>query len=398
MTQDLLITNVRPLGGRAVDILIREGRIAALERGLSAEAGETIDGGGDILLPGLVEGHTHLDKSVLGMGWYRNEIGSRLSDMIENERRAKRALGLDPRRQSARQIVLSLAKGSTHIRSHVDVDGEHGLAGIEGVMAARADYADLVDVEIVAFPQSGLMVSPGVAELMEAALKLGAEVVGGLDPAGFDRDPKGSLDTIFGLAETYGRAIDIHLHELGELGAFTLELIIERTRALAMQGKVTVSHAFCLGMADRDYVARLVEQLAEARVHIATTAPAACPAPPVKPLLEAGVAVAAGSDGIRDLWSPYGNADMLERAMFVGLRNDFRRDEDLELALDVCTFGGARVMGLADYGLDVGCHADLVLVPGETPADLVVSRPPRRLVLKRGRVVARDGEALVSAP
>jgi cytosine deaminase len=223
-------------------------------------------------------------------------------------------------------------------------------------------------------------------------------VVGGLDPAGFDRDPKGHLDTIFGLAERYGRAVDIHLHELGELGGFSMELIIERTRALAMQGKVTISHAFCLGMADRDYAARLIEQLAEAQVHIATTAPNVSPTPPVKQLRAAGVVVSAGSDGIRDTWSPYGNADMLERAMLVAMRNDFRRDDDVEIALDVCTYGGARVMGLEDYGLEVGCQADLVLVPGESLADAVVSRPARKLVLKRGRIVARDGVAVMAAP
>ena len=398
MTNDLLITNVRPLAGPPANLLIRDGRIAAIEAEPAQKALETIDGEGGILLPGLVECHTHLDKSVLGMGWYRNEVGSGLSEIIENERRARRELEVDPQRQSARQIVLSVAKGSTHIRSHVDVDCDQGLAGIEGVMASRAEYSDLVDIEIVAFPQSGLLVSPGTTELMEEAMKLGADVVGGLDPAGFDRDPKGHLDTIFGLAETYGKPLDIHLHEPGELGGFSVELIIERTRALSMQSKVTISHAFCLGMSDRDYVARLVEQLAEAEVHIATTAPAACPTPTVKQLREAGVKVAAGSDGIRDFWSPYGNGDMLERAMFVGLRNDFRRDDDLELALDVCTFGGAKVMGLVGYGLEAGCRADLVVVPGETLADVVVSRPPRKLVVKNGRVVAREGKALVSAP
>lgn len=398
MTQDLLIRNVRPLAGPPVDLLIRNGRIAALESGLSADAVEAIDGQGNILLPGLVEAHTHLDKSVLGMNWYRNEVGPRLIDMIENERQAKGKLGIDPRRQSARQAILSLSKGSTHIRSHVDVDSYQGLAGVEGVMATKQDYADLIDIEIVAFPQSGILTCAGAAEMMEESLKLGVEVVGGIDPAGLDRDPKGHLDVVFGLAERYGRAVDIHLHEPAELGGFSMELITERTRALAMQGKVTISHAFCLGMTDQDYVARLVEQLAEAQIHIATTGPASRPAPAVKQLRAAGVVVCAGSDGIRDTWSPYGNADMLERAMFVGLRNNLRRDDEVEMALDICTFGGAQVMALKDYGLDVGCHADLVLVPGESVADTVVSRPPRRLVIKRGRVVARDGAALVAAP
>ena len=397
MTHDLLIRNVRPLAGAVTDILVRDGRIAALGTDLAADGVESMDGEDSILLPGLVEAHTHLDKSVMGMGWYRNEVGPGLANMIANERQARRELGIDPRRQSARQVLLSLAKGSTHIRSHIDIDNETGLAGIEGVMATREDYKDSIDIEIVAFPQSGLLVCPGVAELMEEALKLGAEVVGGLDPAGIDRDPKGHLDIVFGLAERYGRPVDIHLHEAGTLGVFSMELIVERTRALAMEGKVTISHAFCLGMSDKDNVARLVEDLARARIHIATTGPASRPAPSVKQLRAAGVTVCGGSDGIRDTWSPYGNADMLERAMFIGLANNLRRDDELALALDICSFGGARVMEAPDYGLEVGCRADLVLVPGESLADAVVSRPPRKLVLKRGRIVARDGEALVSA-
>ena len=332
------------------------------------------------------------------MPWYRNQVGPRLIDKIDNERKAKRELGIDPERQSARQVVQSIRMGSTQIRSHVDVDTDVGLAGIEGVMATRERYRDAIDVELVAFPQSGMLIRPGTVELMDAALKLGVEVVGGLDPAGMDRDPKGHVDAIFGLAERYGRPVDIHLHESAELGAFSMELIIERTNALSMAGRVTVSHAFCLGMADKAYVSRLIDQLAASGIHIMTTAPAARAAPPVKQLVEAGVVVCSGSDGIRDTWGPYGNADMLERAMFIGLRNNFRRDDEVEIGLDVCTFGGAKVMDIQDYGIEVGCVADLVLVEGETLAEAVASHAPRKLVVKRGRVVARDGEALLEAP
>jgi len=303
-------------------------------------------------------------------------------------------LGIDPARQSARQIHLSVSKGTTHIRSHVDVDTDSGLAGIEGVMRTREQLKDVCDVEIVAFPQSGILVRPGTAELLTEALKLGAEVVGGLDPCVIDRDPKAHLDVVFGLADRFGRPVDIHLHEPGELGAFSMEMIVERTRALGMQGKVTISHAFCLGMADLDYVARLIEDLAENRIHIMTTAPALRPAPPVKRLRDAGVIVCAGTDGMRDTWGPYGNADMLERAMLLGLRNNFRRDDELEIALDVCTYGGAHVMALDGYGVAQGDRADFVLVEGETLAEVIVNRAPRQIVVKGGRVVARNGQAL----
>lgn len=399
MNDNLFIKNVRPNGGAACDVLIEKGKISAIGAHLSAPAGMAMEeGGGALLLPGLVEAHTHLDKSLLGLPWYVNEVGPKLLDKIDNERLNKRRLNMDPYNQSYRQTVQSSRYGSTHIRSHVDVDTDHGMWGIEGIMKMRDACHEIMDVEIVAFPQSGLLRRSGTLELMHEAMKLGAEIVGGLDPCAIDRDPKGHLDAIFGLCQTYGKPLDIHLHEPGEMGAFSMDLIIERTRALGMQGKVTVSHAFCLGSPDRDLVDPLIEQLAALDIAIMTTGPASRPAPPVKKLLTAGIRVCSGSDGIRDTWGPYGNGDMLERAMFVGLRNNFRRDDEMTLALDVVTTEGAKVMAIKDYGIAVGCMADLLLVPGESVADAVVSRSPQRRVIKRGKIVARDGVSILKAP
>ena len=323
MSADLLIVNCRPMGGQPVDVLIERGRIARIGAGLDAPAGVAVeDGGNDLLLPGLIEAHTHLDKTMWGMTWYENAVGPRLIDKIDNERDNKRRLGIDPFRQSARQVVQSSLMGSTHIRTHVDVDTVHAMAGIEGVMRMREAFAPIMDVEIVAFPQSGLLRRPGTLDLMHEAMKLGAEIVGGLDPCAIDRDPKGHLDAIFDLAQKYARPLDIHLHEPGEMGAFSLDLICERTRALGMHGKVTVSHAFCLG-ADRSLVDPLIDQLAELDIAIMTTGPAGYPAPPVAALITRDIRVCSGSDGIRDTWSPYGNGDMLERAMFLGCATIF---------------------------------------------------------------------------
>lgn len=391
MTDTLLIRSVRPAGGAATDVLVRDGRIAAI--GASAAGADlTFDAGGRLMIPGLVEAHTHLDKSFWGMGWHRHTAGPALIDKIETERRNRREFGIDADRQSGRLVAQMVKLGTTHIRSHVDVDTEVGLAGIEGVMAMRERLKDVIDVEIVAFAQSGMLIRPGTLELLNQAMAIGADVVGGLDPCTLDRDPKGHLDAIFGLAEKYGRPLDIHLHERGEVGAFSMELIIERTRALGMQGKVAISHAFCLGMPDADYVRRLVEDLAKERIALVTTAPAASPAPSVMACLKAGVVIAGGSDGVRDSWNPYGMGDMLERATLVGLRNNFRRDEEMELALDVCTYQGAKTMGIENYGLDVGCNADFVILPGETICEAIVERPADRTVVKRGRIVARHGE------
>ncbi len=381
---DLLIRNARPLGNTAQDIAIRAGRFT--NEPLPPGTRE-LDAKNRLALPGLIEAHTHLDKTLWGMGWYRNEVGPSLTDRIENERRERKRLGIDPRRQSERQARLTSGHGTTAIRTHIDVDTEVGLAGIEGVLGTKNTMADIVDIQLVAFPQSGMLIRPGTVELLDRALALGADVIGGLDPCAIDRDPKGCLDTIFALATKHGSDVDIHLHEPGEMGAFSMELIAERTIALGMQGRVIVSHAFCLGMADDSVVAPLIERIARAGIAIMTTAPASRPVPSVKRLRAAGITVCAGNDGIRDTWGPYGNGDMLERAMLLGLRNNFRRDDELDIALDTITTGAAAALRLTDYGLSPGCHADLVLVDAETIAEAIAARPAGRTTIKRGKIL-----------
>lgn len=396
MNYNLIIKNVHPLGAELADIMIRNGRIVSIGPDLTPDDGmPSEDGRGAIALPGLVEAHTHLDKSLLGMGWRPHQAGPSLKDKIDNERRLKKEWNIDPARQSARQVEQSLIHGSTIIRSHVDIDNNVGLEGFQGVAETRKNYLQEIDIEIVVFPQSGLMSCPGTLELMDEALNNGADVIGGLDPCGIDRDPKGQLDALFNLAEKHSKPIDIHLHEPDELGAFSMEMIIERTHSLGMQGRVAISHAFCLGMSDRARARGLVERLAKEDIAIVTMATPSRPVPAAAELRDAGVTLCAGSDGIRDTWAPYGNGDMLERAMLLGLRNNFRYDSEIEYALWTCTHGGAKMMNVKDYGLSVGCAGDIVLVDGETVAQAVVDRPCRKLVVKRGLIVARNGKALI---
>jgi cytosine deaminase len=334
----------------------------------------------------------------MGMGWYENAVGTDLRAMIDNERAARTALGLDPHRQSMRHALALIGAGTTHIRSHVDIDTDHGIAILHGVLETRERLAGQVDIEIVAFPQSGLMIRPGTADLLDAALSEGADLVGGLDPCGIDRDPKAHLDVIFALADRHGKGIDIHLHEAGELGAFSLDLILERTRALGMKGKIAVSHAFCLGMADWPRTQAMIDALAEQDIAILTTGAPSREVPQVKRLLAASVRMGAGCDGVRDTWNPWNRPDMLDRARIVALRNNLRSDADVELSLSLCTFGGAAVMAVPDYGLAPGCTADITLLSGRTLAEAVADGAPRPLTMKAGRITARNGTALTEVP
>jgi cytosine deaminase len=259
------------------------------------------------------------------------------------------------------------------------------------VLAVREKFRGLVTIEIVAFPQSGIARSPGTAKLLDEAIAAGADLVGGLDPLGIDRDLDGHLDAVFAIANRRGVGIDIHLHDGGEGGLAEVVAIAERTKANGLNGKVAISHAFALGSVPIDLATHTADLLAATGVAIMSHGPGAAAMPPVKLLREHGVEVFSGSDNIRDAWSPFGNGDMLERAMMVGYRANFRHDDELLLAFEMVTAAPARALGLKDYGLDVGGPADLVVVDAATIPEAVATHPRRKMVIKAGRIVAQDG-------
>ncbi|WP_179401948.1 amidohydrolase family protein [Burkholderia guangdongensis] len=388
----LLISNVRLPDGRASAVSIADGRIAALGSDVAAPAGATVeDGGGALLLPGFVEGHTHIDKSNWGRPWYRNEVGPLLTDRINNEREWRKTSGHDAGAQSLAVSRAFIAAGTTRMRTHVDVDTDAGLRYLDGVLATRRTLADVLDMQIVAFPQSGMLIRPGTVELLSRALDAGADVLGALDPALIDGDPVASLNATFELAERHRKPIDIHLHEPGDVGAFTFRLLLDRVEALSMQGQVVVSHAFCLGALPERERDALLDRIARLDVRLLTSAPPSRPVPPLTVCRDKGITIFGGNDGIRDTWAPYGVPDMLERAMLIGMRFDLRRDDAVAIAFDCVSDAGARGCGFADYGMHVGARADLVLVDAESIAHAVVARPVRKLVVSNGRVVARNG-------
>ena len=380
-----MIRNATLPDGSKHDVEIREGRIAAL---LPPTGGEP----GVMLLPPLVDGHIHLDKTLLGLPWVPNQAaGNTVSDRIEAERKVRAARTLPETETGANLVKQVVASGTLHMRSHVDIDNQLGLKNLHAVLAIRERFRDLVTIQIVAFPQSGLLRSPGTAALLDEAVAQGADLVGGLDPVGIDGDLAGHLDPIFAIASRHGVGIDLHLHDGGESGIAQILAIAERTRASGLKGKVAISHAFALGSVPTELAARTADTLAEVGIAIMSHGPGAGTMPPL-PLLRAhGVEVFGGSDNIRDAWSPFGNGDMLERAMLIGYRGNFRHDHELRLAYEMVTEAAARVLGLVDYGIRVGGPADFVAVEAETLAEAVAARPRRKWVMKAGRIVARDG-------
>ena len=398
MSRGLLIRNVRPWAhlpdDAPVDVLCVDGRIRAIGVGPEVPPLRELteaDGRGGVALPSLVDAHTHLDSSRLGLPFRPHSAGDGLIELIDNDRRNWRRAGASVADRATLTVARMVEYGATRIRSHAQIDTDCRLERLEGVAAARDAHRDRADIEIVAFPQSGILRDPGTLDLLGAALSDGADLVGGIDPAGVDRDPVRHLDEVFGLAERHQRGVDIHLHDRGELGAFQIELICERVRALGMQGRVTISHCFALATVSEPRQRQLIEQLADADVAVVTVAPGSVTPLPMAAMREAGVRLGLGQDGIQGFWSPYGNGDLLDRAWQLAYSNGFRHDDRIEECVSVATSGGAEVMGVADHRLETGASADLLVIPGDTTTAAVRDRSPRTLVVRRGVVVADAG-------
>lgn len=394
MDFDRIFLNARFDGGTQHHIAVKDGRIAALLPADAPAAGaEMIDLGNALVVPGFVEGHIHLDTSFYGDAWRPHKpcthgfnVHERVAFQAQN---MAEAAPMDVRARN--QLELCIGHGSTQMRSHVMVDGSVGLKSLETILRVREEYRDLIDIQLVAFPQSGILASPGTPQLLDEAIGLGANLVGGLDPASFDRDVEKHLDVVFGVADKHGVDVDIHLHDMGTLGAFEIEQIAARTRALGMEGHVAISHAYGLGDITADQLKSVADTLARSGVAIMTNAPGARAFPPILALRDAGVTVFSGNDNIRDSWWPYGDGDMLRRATTLGYRSGLNIDEELRIAFDVVTEAGAKALRLEGYGLRVGAKADFVTLNAEHVPEAVVSVPQSRAVYKAGMLVATNG-------
>ncbi|MDR3475491.1 MAG: amidohydrolase [Devosia sp.] len=382
------LTGLRFADGNGGDLLVRDGNIAALAAASGDAPRQAM--GGWLCLPSFVEGHVHLDKTFLGTPWQPHLPGGSVADRIRQEKVARSAINVPVEVRGSNLVEQELRFGTGYMRSHVDIDAESRLANFEAVSEIRQRYADRIDIQIVAFPQSGILASPGTEAFLDAALAAGADAIGGLDPAGIDGDPVGHLDVVFSLASRRGKDVDIHLHEGAALGVFELDLICDRTERFGLGGRVTVSHSYCLAQIGPEELKRIGGRLASAGVAILTSAPQVS-MPPVRTLRALGVNIFAGSDNIRDAWSPFGNGDMLERAQIAARQQDLVEDADLSVALDMVGGASARALRLPHYGIAIGAPADLVLVEAETAAEAVASVPRRRMTFKRGRKVAELG-------
>ncbi|MFE6054119.1 amidohydrolase [Kitasatospora sp. NPDC056446] len=388
--------DVRPYGAaQAVDLVSVDGLLA--ERMPVGAVPEVVEGAGRIALPTLVDAHIHPDKTAWGEPWHSRRPAGSLPEYVQGDVDLYGQQRTPLAERAHRLLAHAVTRGTRAVRAHVDVAPAYGLAGVTGLAEVRERLAGVLDVQLVAFPQHGVRRTPGAGALLAEAAASGlVDAVGGIDPAGFDSataDAEGpaQLDLLFGLAEQYGLRLDIHLHDRGERGLGPLRDIAARTRAAGLAGRVVVSHAFCVPELVGAPLVDLAVELAESGVGLTTVAPSAHQVLPFRELRAHGVRVGLGSDGVRDSWSPFGNADMLHRAHLLGWTTDARTDEQLADCFALAADGGADLLDLPPVTLRPGSPADFMLVTGECLPQVVVDLPARDLVVRAGRVVARDG-------
>jgi len=396
-----VINNALLADGRIVQIRIEEGRYTSINlmsdvASHDPSTDESLDLRGNLMMPALVDGHLHLDKTLMGLPWLPHDAAPDRESRMENDRRILPLLPLSVGQRASNLINKCVTYGTGHMRSHVDVNTDRQLDSLHQLLAVRESHKELVDIELVAFPGTGVARNPGTLDLLDQAIQDGADLIGGMDPCVVDRDPAYQLNGIFALAEKHGVGLDIHLHELGELGIFSLEEICKRTQTLGLQGKVTISHGFCLGTVNESTMRGAVSLMAKSGVGLATHGAAKWPLPPIALLRSQGVLVIAGNDDIRDTWSPYGTGDVLARAALIGWRADYRKDEDVLNALDLVTFSGAKALSIKNYGISEGNPADFFTVDAENAQEALACHPVRKLVVKGGTVIAREGARVFS--
>jgi cytosine/creatinine deaminase len=404
MKMDMIIRRARISDEQPLmDIGIAGGRIVAIEETIEAQIDQEIDAEGRVALPGFVEPHLHLDKALL-----HRRMPARFGTLDE----AIRVTGILKSKQEkedvldrSRQVLdMAIKNGTVVIRAHPDVDPIQGLIGVETALQLKDEYRDLLDLQIVAFPQEGWLKTTGVQELMEQALEMGADVVGGCpyNELSWD-DTRSHIDKVFDLAQKRDLDVDMHVDfadDTTDQRFATTEYIARKTIQTGYQGRVALGHVTSLASLKPDILKPIIDLLREADIHIVTL-----PATdtylggrrdeinprrgltPVRALHAGGVNVAYSSNNVRNAFTPFGKADPLQIGNLLAHLIQFGTPEHQADILKMSTSNAARAVGLSeDYGLAVGKQADLMILDTHVVADALLDLPARSWVLKRGRI------------
>jgi cytosine deaminase len=402
VTFDLIIRGATlPDGRTGQDIAMRDGRIAAVEPGIAAEAREIIDAGGQLVSPPFVDPHFHMDAT-LSLGIPRiNRSGTllegialwgELKPLLTHEALVERAL---------RYCDLAVAQGLLAIRSHVDVSDS--LLAVEALLDVRERVKPSIDLQLVAFPQDGYFRSPRAASLLTQALDRGIEIVGGIPH--FERTMEAgrqSVEALFRIAADRGLRVDIHCDESDDPLSRHVETMAAETVRYGLGDRVTASHVTSMHSMDNYYASKLIALIAESGLNVIAnplinitlqgrhdTYPKRRGMTRVPELLAAGVNVAFGQDCTMDPWYSLGSGDMLDVAHMAVHVGQMTSQTAIAACFEAVTTHSAKLMGLEGYGIAVGCKADMVLLQAASPVEAIRLRATRLAVIRAGRVIAR---------
>ena len=407
----MLIRNASlPDGRTGIDVRVEAGRIAAIGPGLAAPEGvRIIEAHGLLLSPPFVDAHFHLDAA-LSYGLPRVNDSGTLLEGIALWGELKPQLTQEALVERALQYCdWAVAKGLLAIRTHVDVCDDRLLA-VEALLHVRKTVAPYLDMQLVAFPQDGLLRAPTALANLKRALDLGVDVVGGIPH--FERTSEQGAESVrilCELAAERGLRVDMHCDESDDPMSRHIETLAFHTQRLGLHGRVTGSHLTSMHSMDNYYVSKLLPLMREARVHAVAnplinitlqgrhdTYPKRRGMTRVPELMAAGINVAFGHDCVMDPWYSLGSGDMLEVAQ-MGLHvAQMTSQAQMRACFDAVTVNAAKVMGLEDYGIEVGHPADLVLLQARDPVEAIRLRANRLMVVRRGEVIARTPAATAS--
>jgi cytosine deaminase len=403
---DLLLQNVRfPGADSRTQVGVRDGLIAAS----GEEAKEVIDLGGALLTPALVEPHIHLD-AVLTVGEPRHNQSGSLFEGIEIWAERLKTISVEDVMTRARTVLRwQLANGVQHVRSHVDVcDPE--LRAVRGLVELRKEVGDQMDIQLVAFPQQGIMSFEGGADLMRRAIEIGVDVVGAIPHFEISREyGEQSVKFAMALAAEHGLRVDIHCDETDDDHSRFVEVMAAETIRLGLEGRVTASHTTAMHGYNNAYAYRVINNIKRARMHMVTNPldnavlqgrfdgyPIRRGHTRVKELLAAGVNTCIGHDSVMDPWYPLGYGDPLQAAFVLAHFGQMSGASELTTLIDMITGNPAQALGVENYGLAVGNRADLVAFAAPSEIDAIRLVAARRLVLRAGKVVARTEPAVTT--
>jgi cytosine deaminase len=402
---DLVIRNARLRNGKGMsDVGVRGEKIVEISGKIESRGKQEIDAAGRLLTPTFVDPHVHLDKALISEV-VRPNLSGTLMEAIEIIWEKKKNYTIEDNMARAGKVIEWAAKhGTTYLRTHVDVDSIGGLKPLEGVLEVRKACRDLVDIQIVAFPQEGIIKNHGTEELMRKAMEMGADVVGGMPYNEYSlEDSWRHIDVAFNIAREFDADIDMHVDETDDPGATTLQYLASKTIKEKYYGRVTAGHTCALAAYDDSYAAKVIGMVAEAGMNMITNPatnlmlqgrrdkqPIRRGITRVNELLAAGVNVCFGQDCLKDTFYPtWGQEDMLEVGLITAHAAQFTMPEQIETLFDMPTVRAARVMRLENYGLEVGNIASFNVIDAETVQEAFRTRADRLYVIRKGRIIAR---------